>query len=43
MKDFKHLYNAEPKLSAWTMIKEGLAFAGFIFAAFALFLALSAI
>jgi hypothetical protein len=38
MQDFKHLYNAEPKISAWTMLKEGLAFAGFILAAFVAFL-----
>lgn len=41
MQDFKHLYNAEPKLSAWTMLKEGLAFAGCLFAIFAVLLVLS--
>lgn len=41
MQDFKHLYNAEPKVSAWTMLVEGLAFAGFIFAAFVMLLLLS--
>jgi hypothetical protein len=43
MKDYKHLYNAAPKISTWEMIRDGLILAAFFFASFVFVLLLSVI
>lgn len=43
MQDFKHLYNKEPKPSTWEVIRDFLAFAGFIVMALVFFLVLASV